>query len=128
MPMLELVQDRPDWMSALGVALTRPPGVEERRAGDDPWKASDTDRPRRIADDLAWLRQAVDEPEAAGLHSIGETAAVAAWPAEEGATQRLPRLRPRRPVDPGRLLARAGRPAAAARHARAGPGRRRGPR
>ena len=33
MPMLELVQDRPDWMSALGVALTRPPGVEERRGG-----------------------------------------------------------------------------------------------
>ena len=35
MAMLELVQTRPDWMNALGVALTRPPGVPERRAGED---------------------------------------------------------------------------------------------
>ena len=35
--MLELVLDRPDWLNALGVALTRPPGVPERRAGQDPW-------------------------------------------------------------------------------------------
>ena len=104
MPMLELVQDRPDWMSALGVALTRPPGVEERRTGDDPWKASDTDRPRRIADVLAWLRQAVDEPEAAGLRSVGETAAVAAWRTDAEATQRLDRLRTRRVLDAAGFL------------------------
>ena len=29
--MLELVLAQPDWLNALGVALTRPPGVPERR-------------------------------------------------------------------------------------------------
>ena len=69
--MLELVLDRPDWLNALGVALTRPPGVPERRQGQDPWhpeaEAVEKPRPRRIADDLAWLRQAYDEPEENGL-------------------------------------------------------------
>ena len=37
MALLELVHARPDWMGALGVALTRPPGVPERRGGEDPW-------------------------------------------------------------------------------------------
>jgi hypothetical protein len=104
MPMLELVQDRPDWMSALGVALTRPPGVDERRGGDDPWSAEGTDRPRRISDDLAWLRSAVDEPEAYGLRSMGETAAVAAWQADSEATARLDRLRSRRVLDAAGFL------------------------
>ena len=66
MALLELVSERPDWMGALGVALTRPPGVPERSAGEDPWtrpSRDDGERPRRISDDLAWLRQAMDEPE-----------------------------------------------------------------
>ena len=78
--MLELVLDRPDWLNALGVALTRPPGVPERRQGQDPWhpEAEATEsRPRRIADDLAWLRQAYDEPEENGLTPLKDTAAVA---------------------------------------------------
>jgi hypothetical protein len=104
MPMLELVQDRPDWMSALGVALTRPPGVDERRGGDDPWATEATQRPRRISDDLAWLRSAVDEPEAYGLRSMGETAAVAAWQADTEAAQRLDRLRHRRVLDAAGFL------------------------
>ena len=37
MALLELV-GTPDWMGALGVALTRPPGVPERARGEDPWK------------------------------------------------------------------------------------------
>ena len=32
MALLELVNQSPDWREALGVALTRPPGVPERRA------------------------------------------------------------------------------------------------
>ena len=40
MAFLELVQQRPDWMEALGVALTRPDGVPERRAGEDPWRST----------------------------------------------------------------------------------------
>ena len=59
---LELVQPRPDWLGALQIALTRPPGVPERRSGEDPWKPPTTERPRRISDDLAWFRDAMDEP------------------------------------------------------------------
>jgi hypothetical protein len=94
---LELVQPEPDWMGALGVALSRPPGVPERRAGDDPWRGgSDAERPRRISDDLAWFRQAVDEPEAYGLVPMDDTATVAAWTSDqEEMTGRLTRLRDR---------------------------------
>jgi len=103
MAMLELVQERPDWMNALGVALTRPVGVAERRGGEDPWHAT-AQRPRRISDDLAWLRQAVDEPERHGLHSVGESAAVAAWRADAEAAERLDRLRDRRVLDAAGFL------------------------
>ena len=78
--MLELVRHQPDWLAALGVALTRPPGVPERRREEDPWNPdAEAPRPRRIADDLAWLRQAFDEPETNGLKPLPESAAVAAW-------------------------------------------------
>jgi hypothetical protein len=52
--------------------------MTERRGGQDPWAPS-TDRPRRISDDLAWLRGAVDEPEAHGLRPLEGTAAAGAW-------------------------------------------------
>jgi hypothetical protein len=76
--LLELVEERPDWREALAVALTLPPGLNERRQGQDPWSPS-TNRPRRISDDLAWLRSAVDEPEDHGLRVLEGTAAAAAW-------------------------------------------------
>jgi hypothetical protein len=79
MAILELVRPHPDWMGALGVALTRPHGVAERRAGDDPWTPGAEERPRRISDDLAWFRQALDDPAEAGLRPLDETATVAAW-------------------------------------------------
>jgi hypothetical protein len=106
MPLLELVNDRPDWLGALGVALTRPPGVAERRAGEDPWngKGEPSDRPRRISDDLAWLRQAMDEPERNGLRGLGESAAVAAWEPTGAAAKRLDRLRERRVLDAAGFL------------------------
>ena len=109
--MLELVRERPDWLNALGVALTRPPGVPERRAGDDPWKpaAEDTGereaaRPRRISDDLAWLRQAMDEPERCGLKTVPDSAAVAAWETTTVAQERLDRLRDRHVLDAAGFL------------------------
>jgi hypothetical protein len=103
--MLELVLDKPDWLNALGVALTRPPGVPERREGQDPWKPEgETDRPRRIADDLAWLRQAYDEPEANGLRPLHDTAAVAAWKPDAACSERLYRLRERRVLDAAGFL------------------------
>ena len=105
--MLELVLDRPDWMNALGVALTRPPGVPERRReqemGEWPPPAS---RPRRISDDLAWLRQAVDEPEANGLHAVEGTAAVGVWrpDPQQDTISRLLRLRERGVLDAAGFL------------------------
>jgi len=104
MALLELVHERPDWMGALGVALTRPPGVPERRGGEDPWRDDAPDRPRRISDDLAWLRQAIDEPEDNGLRGLGGTAAVAAWEPSHEAAARLDRLRERRVLDAAGFL------------------------
>jgi hypothetical protein len=104
--MLELVLDRPDWLNALGVALARPPGVPERRQGEDPWNPAPEgeSRPRRIADDLAWLRQAYDEPEENGLTPLRDTAAVAAWEPNSACAERLFRLRERRVLDAAGFL------------------------
>ena len=103
--MLELVRERPDWLNALGVALTRPPGVPERRQGQDPWHPdAEATRPRRIADDLAWLRQAYDEPEENGLRPIEDSAAVAAWAIEPSCKGRLDRLRERQVLDAAGFL------------------------
>jgi hypothetical protein len=91
MTILELVQPRPDWLRALQIAMTRPPGVPERRSGEDPWKPPPTDRPRRISDDLAWFRNAMDDPAQHGLRSLGdESAAVGAW--ESNDPELIPRL------------------------------------
>jgi hypothetical protein len=76
--LLELVHERPSWSEALATALMLPEGMTERRHGQDPWKPA-TDRPRRISDDLAWLRNAVDEPEEHGLRALEGTAAAGAW-------------------------------------------------
>ena len=105
--MLELVRNQPDWLAALGVALTRPPGVPERRREEDPWKPeseAEAKRPRRIADDLAWLRQAFDEPETNGLRPLHDTAAVAAWEPDEACAERLNRLRERQVLDAAGFL------------------------
>jgi hypothetical protein len=108
MAILELVQPRPDWMGALGVALTRPPGVPERRAGEDPWTAEATavaERPRRISDDLAWFRQALDDPAEAGLKPLDESASVAAWDTADGdLIARLTRLDERGILDAAGFL------------------------
>jgi hypothetical protein len=105
MSLLELVRPQPDWFGALEVAMTRPPGVPERRAKDDPWRPDLIDRPRRISDDLAWLRQAVDEPKEFGLRELDESAAVAIWePADDELTARLGRLQARGVLDAAGFL------------------------
>lgn len=104
MPLLELVKSEPDWVGALHVTLVRPPGVPERRGEDDPWMPQG-DRPRRISDDLAWFRDAIDEPDEHGLESLGETATVGAWrPAGDEGLQRLQRLRDRGVLDAAGFL------------------------
>ena len=93
MTILELVQPRPDWLGALRIALTRQHGVPERRSGEDTWQQPSTERPRRISDDLAWFRDAMDEPVENGLRPIDDTATVAAWePADPSLVPRLARL------------------------------------
>jgi hypothetical protein len=106
MAVLELVSSRPDWLGALTVALTRPTGVPERRGGDDPWEpgAARAARPRRISDDLAWLRQAFDEPDDHGLKGLENTAAVMAWETDQEAQERLTRLRDRNVLDAAGFL------------------------
>jgi len=76
--LLELVRDHPSWSDALAAALILPRGLSERRQSDDPWSPS-AERPRRLSDDLAWLRNAVDEPEQYGLRAIRDAAAPGAW-------------------------------------------------
>src|SRR3954453_5080500 len=105
MAVLELVSARPDWLGALTVALTRPAGVPERRASEDPWASvGRAERPRRISDDLAWLRQASDEPSDHGLKSVGAPAAVVAWATAPEAEARLGRLRDRHVLDSAGFL------------------------
>jgi hypothetical protein len=106
---LELVATQPDWMGALQVALTLPRGVPERRAERDPWVAPPTPRPQRISDDLSWLRAAVDEPLAYGLHELHGTAAVAVWEADDESTElreRFQRLEQRGVLDAAGFLLR----------------------
>jgi hypothetical protein len=94
--MLELLRERPNWLGALSVALTRPPGVPERRAGEDPWTPTGgTMRPRRATDDLAWLRQAFEDPAVYGLRPIPARDAIAAWDPDDSAFEPLARLRQR---------------------------------
>ena len=50
-------------------------------------------RPRRISDDLSWLRAAMDDPEAYGLHELDGTAAVAVWEADEEGSELSGHLR-----------------------------------
>ena len=93
--MLELVHMSPNWLGALTVALVRPTGVPERRQGEDPWQGQTTFRPRRLTDDLAWLRRALDDPEAHGLQPLADRGVVVAWMPDESSVQRLRRLRDR---------------------------------
>ena len=93
--MLELIHVSPNWLGGLSVALVRPKGVPERRHGEDPWGPGGAERPRRLTDDLAWLRLALEDPEPNGLQPLGADHAVAAWIPDTSGTQRLRRLRDR---------------------------------
>jgi hypothetical protein len=92
---LELIHVHPNWLDALTVALVRPTGVPERRGGEDPWTPGQARRPRRLTDDLAWLRGALDDPERHGLRPLSDGNAVAAWVPDKHGVERLRRLRDR---------------------------------
>ena len=94
MVLLEQTRPAPSWRAALEIALTRPPGVPERRTGEDPWVTHPVDRPRRVTDDLAWLRRAMDAPAEVGLSQIdGDDPRIRVWETTDfGATSKLERL------------------------------------
>jgi hypothetical protein len=105
MALLELVRPEPDWLAALEVAFTPPPGAAERRHHDDPWDGEPPEEgSRRISDELLWLRHAIEEPEASGLTRLPESAAVGMWDAEEESLRRLCRLRDRKVLDAAGFL------------------------
>ncbi len=93
--MLELIHVSPNWRVALSVALVRPTGVPERRRGEDPWEWARADRPRRLADDLVWLRVALEDPEPHGLKPLPDHGVVVAWLPDGNVVERLRRLRDR---------------------------------
>ena len=104
MALLELVAPAPDWTTALGRALERPAGIPERRAQRPAGSAPE--QRRRLSDDLAWLREAVEDPAANGLREVPDTAAVALWRTDVGAEpgSRLLRLRDRGVLDAAGFL------------------------
>ena len=95
MALLELVRHEPDWNAALEIAFALPPGSSERRADADEAELPEAERPRRISDELLWLRHAIDEPESSGLTPLPESAAVGMWDAEDACLKRLCRLQDR---------------------------------
>ena len=81
MALLELIRPQPDWYAALEVAFTRPPGVPERRAGEDPWDSKPN-----------------------GLTPLPQSAAVAMWDTEDACVDRLCKLRDRQVLDAAGFL------------------------
>ena len=107
MALLELVRHEPDWLAALEVAFTLPPGTPERRGEEDPWEGeppAGEEEPRRISDELLWLRHAIEEPTTSGLTPLPESAAVGMWDAEDACLRRLCRLRDRKVLDAAGFL------------------------
>jgi hypothetical protein len=95
MAVLELVRHEPNWNAALEVAFALPSDGSERRAGEPEAEPPEPEQPRRISDELLWLRHAIDEPETSGLTPLPDSAAVGMWDAEDACLRRLCRLRDR---------------------------------
>jgi hypothetical protein len=102
--MVQLLRERPNWLGALSVARTRPPGVPERRRGGDPRKADTTNHAPRATDDLAWLREAFEDPAAYGLRRVPARSAVAAWEPDPSGAARLERLSDRHVLETAGFL------------------------
>jgi hypothetical protein len=101
---VQLLHERPNWLRALSVASTRPPGVAERRCGDRSRNPRATNHPPRTTDDLAWLREAFEDPAGYGLRPVTARSAVAAWEADAGGAARLARLSQRHVLEAAGFL------------------------
>jgi hypothetical protein len=105
MALLELVRHEPDWLAALEVAITPPPGGRDRRHDEDPWDGEPPgEESRRISDELLWLRHALEDPGTGGLTPLPDSAAVGMWDAEDACLKRLCRLRDRKVLDAAGFL------------------------
>src|SRR3954454_4160886 len=106
---LELVRPEPDWPAALARALTRPAGVPERRqrSAEGAGNGSEVRPRRRIADELAWLREIIDDP-AGHQFDKAQEAAQLWWPTGEvdsaETLDRLTKLRDRGVLDAAGFL------------------------
>lgn len=102
--MVQLLRERPNWLGAFSVARTRPPGVPERRRGPDPRTPASTNHLNRATDDLAWLRNAFENPAAYGLRCVPARSAVAAWEPDASGAARLQRLSDRHVLEAAGFL------------------------
>ena len=112
MPVLELVDRSPNWFAALRDALGPRQRHGERRSGDDPWSPPPAGRPRRASDDLAWLREAVDDPDQHGLSAVDPAALVGVWHTRgaDDSEERLRRLEERGVLRAAGFLLHEGEP------------------
>jgi hypothetical protein len=105
---VELIRPKPDWEAALARAMSRPAGVPERRSRPSDSAAPQDGRPRRrIADELAWLREVIDEPQSHQFERAAEAAQLW-WPTGDADSpdtlQRLTKLRDRGVLDAAGFL------------------------
>ena len=110
--MVQLLRERPNWPRAHSVACTRPPGVPERRRVVARRKAYTTSHAPRATDDLAWLREAFEDPVAYGLRRVPARSAVAAWEPDPSGAARLERLSDRHVLEAAGFLLSKSRPGA----------------
>jgi hypothetical protein len=102
--MVQLLRERPNWLGAVSMARTRPPGVPERRRGEGSRTRDTTNRPPRMTDDLAWLREAFEDPATHGLRRVPARSAVAAWEPDPSGVARLKRLSDRHVLEAAGFL------------------------
>jgi hypothetical protein len=104
---IELIRHEPDWAAALARALTRPAGGPERRQRPDGPPPDGDRRRRRIADELAWLREVIDDPRSQQFDRAAEAAQLW-WPVGDAdvddTLDRLMKLRERGVLDAAGFL------------------------
>ena len=102
--MLELIHVSPNWLGALSVALVRPPGVPERRHGEDPWRPG---QPRAPAASPTTSRGSATRSRTrspTACSPLADGHAVAAWVPDESGVERLRRLRDREVLEAAGFL------------------------
>ena len=109
--MLELIRVTPELARCALRGADAPAGRARAPDRRGPLAARTAARPRRITDDLAWLRVALEDPELHGLRPIPRQA-VAAWaPDDEASNASAASATARCSRPPASSSTRTGRPA-----------------